>query len=403
MNPSIQKLADTAKKETRTIIGLMSGTSLDGLDIALCSIRGSGFETDAKLTKFVTVPYDPETAGKLKTITSVEQVSLADVCYQHTWLGNLHAEMILKALYEWNIKPGEIDCIASHGQTIWHFPERDQENYIPAMNSTLQIGDGDQMAARTGILTISDFRQKHTAMGGEGAPLAALADRLLFTDQTEQRVLLNIGGIANFTFLPSDTDDFESVFTTDTGPGNTLIDQYCRKLFGKPYDEHGRIAASGSLHESLLHTLLDEPWFEVIKTKTSGPEFFNIRWMKKRAAESGMDPDTLKPEDLIRTVTELSARTITDRIKTHLPDSENIAVYASGGGADNAFLMKRIQALLPDSRIKNIEELGINPDAKEAVIFAVLANEMLAGNGFTFRAKHGYVHNVNFGKISFPV
>ncbi len=403
MNPSIQKLSETSKKESRTIIGLMSGTSLDGLDIALCSVRGSGFDTVVKLEKFLTIPYDQATISKLKKITSVEQVSLADVCYHHTWIGNLHAEMILKTLYEWNIKTGEIDCIASHGQTIYHFPERDQKNHIPAMNSTLQIGDGDQIAARTGILTISDFRQKHTAMGGEGAPLAALADRFLFTNKSEQRVLLNIGGIANFTFLPPDKTDFEGVFTTDTGPGNTLIDQFCQKLRGKPFDLDGNIAASGSVNENLLDSLLSDPWLEIIKTKTSGPEFFNIRWVKKRAEEAGINTDDLKLENLIRTITELSARTITDRIKTHLSETEKTVVYVSGGGVENAFLMKRIRGLLTDCDVKNISKLGINPDAKEAIVFAVIANEILAGNGFTFRAKHGYVHNVNFGKISFPV
>jgi anhydro-N-acetylmuramic acid kinase len=403
MNPSVKKLAEISNKPSRRIIGLMSGTSLDGLDIALCTIRGSGFDTTAELEQFTTVPYDDETRQKLSQITSAEQVSLSEVCYQHTWLGNLHAEMILKALYTWEVKPKETDAVASHGQTIYHFPERDQKTHIPAMNSTLQIADADQIAARTGILTISDFRQKHTAMGGEGAPLAALADRFLFTDESEKRVLLNIGGIANFTFLPADKNDFEGVFTTDTGPGNTLIDQFCKKRYRKPFDKNGSIAASGSLNEKLLHALLADPWFEVEKTKTSGPEFFNPRWAEKKAGEAGIDLDRMKPEDLIRTVTELSARTITGRIKKHLPEPEKAAVYVSGGGAANAFLIKRIGELIPGTEIKNVSALGMNPDAKEAVIFAVLANEMLAGAGFTFRAKHGYVHNINFGKISFPV
>jgi anhydro-N-acetylmuramic acid kinase len=403
MNPSIKKLAETANKPSRKFIGLMSGTSLDGLDIAFCTISGSGFDTTIEIEQFTTVSYNDETREKLKQITSVEKVSLAEVCYQHTWLGNLHAEMILKSLYEWNIKPEEIDCIASHGQTIYHFPERDQKTQIPAMNSTLQIADADQIAARTGILTISDFRQKQIAMGGEGAPLAALVDRILFTDQSEQRILLNIGGIANFTFLPSDKSDFEGVFTTDTGPGNTLIDQFCQKYYQKPYDEDGLIAASGTIHEKLLDALLKEPWFDEVKTKTSGPEFFNIQWAGTKAEEAGIALDDVIQEDLIRTITELSARTITDRIKKHLPEPENIAVYVSGGGAQNTFLINRIGELIPETEIKNVSCLRINPDAKEAVIFAVLANEMLAGSGFTFRAKHGYVHNINFGKISFPV
>ena len=216
MNPSVKKLAEISGKETRTIIGLMSGTSLDGLDIAFCNVTGSGEETEVYLAEYITKPYDDEVASALRKISSVENVKLKDICHMHTSLAQLHAEMILEGLKEWGVSPAEVDCIASHGQTIYHYPARDQRSEARKLNSTLQIGDGDQMASKTGIITISDFRQKHIAHGGEGAPMAALVDGLLFGSEKETRVMLNIGGIGNFTVLPANLEKKSSNYTTDT-------------------------------------------------------------------------------------------------------------------------------------------------------------------------------------------
>ena len=189
MNPSIKKLTRIADKETRTVIGLMSGTSLDGLDIALCKIEGSGPETEVSLLKFITKPYLKKDREKLRKVTSVDHVSLKDLCYVHTWLGQLHADMILEALFDWGVKPEIVDCIGSHGQTIFHLPNRDLNGGETPLNSTLQIGDGDHIAVNTGIITISDFRQKHTAFGGEGAPMAPLVDEWLFSDRDRKSVV----------------------------------------------------------------------------------------------------------------------------------------------------------------------------------------------------------------------
>lgn len=396
MNPSIKKLADLAEKKRRNIIGLMSGTSLDGLDIALCEILESGKNTTVELLEFVTIPYSEKIRKELKKISSVEDVKLKEISYWHTRLAQLHSEIILKALGDWQIKPQEVDCIASHGQTIYHYPARDQADKREPVNNTLQIGDGDHIAANTGILTISDFRQKHVAHGGEGAPMAGLVDQILFTHPTETRILLNIGGIGNFTYLPP-KESREKSFTTDTGPGNTLIDALTMHFFKKPFDEDGEIALMGSVNNALLDELLKDSWFDETSSKTTGPEYFNLEWMRKKVDSIGMSVDEILPEDLVRTSSELTAKTITDNIKKYIDEGESATLYASGGGVHNPYVMKRIKEQLPGIDINDIEELGISADAKEAVLFAVLANEMLVGEGFEMGGK-----KVNFGKISFP-
>lgn len=401
MNPSIKKLADLAEKKSRKIIGLMSGTSLDGLDIALCEISGSGENTDVQLTEFVTTPYSEQLRKQLKKISSVEDVKLKEITYWHTKLAHLHAEMILNALQIWKVNSNDVDCIASHGQTIYHYPARDQQDFREPENSTLQIGDGDHIAAKTGILTISDFRQKHVAHGGEGAPMAGLVDRILFTHPTETRILLNIGGIGNFTYLPAKKSSDEKSFTTDTGPGNTLIDSLMMHNYNKPYDEDGKIAFSGKLNKKLLDEMLSDRWFDEETSKTTGPEYFNISWLEKKIAQAGLDSDSIEPEDLIRTASELSARTIVESIQNQKNDGSSVTVYVSGGGAHNPYLIQKIRELLPGIPVKNIAEIGLSPDAKEAVLFAVLANEMLAGEGFKMEMTEKN-RKVNFGKISFP-
>ena len=399
MNPSIKKLAETALKKRKTIIGLMSGTSLDGLDIALCTIEGNGENTSVQLQEFLTSPYTGEEKKQLRSISSVETASLKSICYLHTWLADIHSKKILDALDRWNIKPELIDCIASHGQTIYHYPAREQLQENEKFNTTLQIGDGDHIARKTGILTLSDFRQKHTAAGGEGAPMAAQADRYLFRDTDEPRILLNIGGIANFTYLPKAGQDSNKIFTTDTGPGNTLIDRLAQTYFDLEYDEDGKKSAGGNINDELLQALLSDNYFSIAKPETTGPERFNISWIEKKAKEKGLDIGKISPEDQMRTLTELSAVTIVGRIKKVTGD-ETVPVYVSGGGMHNPVLMERIKNHLGHSEVYSIEKLGMNPDAKEAVVFAVLANEMLSGKGFKLQSYADA--RINFGKISFP-
>src|ERR1700749_2235318 len=239
LNQNLQKLFGIAQKSKKLGIGLMSGTSLDGLDIALCKFTGNGMDTKIELLHFITVPYHQHFKEEVHEIFSRRLVDLEKVTLLNAYIGTFHGELILQALEKWGIKPEDVDFIASHGQSIYHAPKRlHQQTEYP--NATLQIGDGDHIAVKTGILTISDFRQKHIAAGGEGAPLALYGDVILGSKAGENRILLNIGGIANLTWLPGDGKT-DGIICTDIGPGNTLIDAACQKFFGKPYDEDSKI------------------------------------------------------------------------------------------------------------------------------------------------------------------
>src|ERR1700749_192108 len=251
MNTNLQKLFAITQKDEKLGIGLMSGTSLDGLDIALCRFTDHGLNTSFELLKFTTTPYHEHFKQEVHEVFSRRLVDLEKITLLNAYIGTFHGELVLKALAKWNIKPTEVDFIASHGQTIYHAPKRlHQQADYP--NATLQIGDGDHWAVKTGILTISDFRQKHIAAGGEGAPLALYGDVLLGSKPGENRVLLNLGGIANLTFLPADGDT-SKIICTDIGPGNTLIDAACREYFDKPFDEDSAIAKAGVVNEALVN------------------------------------------------------------------------------------------------------------------------------------------------------
>ena len=399
MNKSIQQLADTAQKSPKHIIGLMSGTSLDGLDIALCEIRGNGMDTGVELKRFTTKSYDAKIKKRLKAISSVAEASMEEICLLHSWLGDYHGELIAEALRDWDIDPHEIDCIASHGQTIYHAPKiQHKQDDMP--NSTLQIGDGDHIARTTGILTISDFRQKHTAAGGEGAPMVSFVDRILYTDETEERILLNIGGIANFTYLPAKKNDAQKTITTDTGPGNTLIDAAVQQYFSKDFDRDGAIAKIGQVNRKGVEALKADPYFRKPLPKTTGPEVFNLQWVDKLLYNAGVTD--ISPRDLIASLTRLSAETIADAINNVLSKDQQPTIYVSGGGIHNPVMRGWIEELLPQCKIRNFSTIGFDPDAKEAVLFAVLANEMLSGDGFPMNADDPKSDKINFGKISFP-
>lgn len=300
----MQRLSNLYAKPERIILGLMSGTSLDGLDIALCKISGAGLDSRADVLEYETIPYDEDVVEDIKTIFSKRQIDLEKLTLLNAGIGALHAEMILRFLNVRNISPSSIDCIASHGQTVYHAPKRlhKLDNYP---NATLQIGDGDHIAMKTGIITISDFRQKHIAAGAEGAPLALYGDYVLFSSDEEARILLNIGGISNFTFLPLRKASSPSVLSTDAGPGNTMIDALARKHFKISYDNNGDIARKGRILQPLLNKLLKHPFFDESFPKTTGPELFNLAYFD--ACMEAVGINNALPEDLLCTATELTA------------------------------------------------------------------------------------------------
>lgn len=404
MNPNIEKLYKIASKKKRLIIGLMSGTSFDGLDIALCKIKGSGSESKLDLLHFETREYDQEFKKELKSVFSRRDADLEKVCVLNAWIADKQAEMVNECIDKWNYKKEEIDLIASHGQTIYHAPKfMHSDDKFP--NATLQIGDGDHLAVTTGIITISDFRQKHIAAGGEGAPLAVYGDYLIFSKKGENRIMLNIGGIANFTFLSADMDA-SKVFSTDVGPGNTMMDALIQKHFPKKYfDEDAAIARSGKINLALLEELKTDSFFSKDFPKTIGPELFNLSYLRKAQERSGTD--SISVQDQLATLNRLSADMIVDAIKRSIKELKGITIYVSGGGMHNPLLMENIKSQLKDIEFYSTSELQIHPDAKEAVLFALLANESVSGGQLKSGSRRmgegrHKIPNVSMGKISFP-
>lgn len=398
MNLYINKLYQVSAKSERKIIGLMSGTSMDGLDIALCLCKNSGAETEVELLNFITIPYDDDFRADVKSIFAKRIVDLEKVCLLNEWIGVKHAEMINQALQVWKVNATDIDVVASHGQTIFHAPKwlHGLPNYP---NATLQIGDGDHIAVNTGIITISDFRQKHLAVGGEGAPLAVYGDYLVFSKKGEDRIMLNIGGIANFTFLPGDKNP-HLVFSTDVGPGNTLMDQFVQIHFpGIYFDENAAIAKQGKCNGALLDVLLADDFFAVGFPKTTGPELFNLDYLNKAQQKSGTI--NLSVEDVLATLCHFSAQGIIKAIEQTMGLTAVAKIYMSGGGMHNPLLVQLLKEALPNAQFDTTSTLEINPDAKEAVLFALLANETLAGNPIDFGKREG-VPSVCMGKISLP-
>lgn len=372
-------------------MGLMSGTSLDGLDIALCRIFGSGTMTRVKLERFVTVPYGSDWQERLQRVSSVPTVDMLELTMVHTELGRLHGEWVLRALSNWGVDPAEVDAIASHGQTVFHAP-RSFHGMDGRPHATLQIGDGDHIAVTTGILTVSDFRQKFTALGGEGAPLVPFVDDLLFRGETP-RILLNMGGITNYTWLPP-MGMAGPRSATDTGPGNTLIDKLVQINWpDKRFDEDGAIALSVAPDMELLGALLNDPWFKESLPRTTGPEYFNPSWMYNRVRSAGLSLP--EPAVQVATATWLSATSIVRTLRSEHPELDGSVMYMSGGGMHNQALMAALRYLLPEVELTSFAAIGFDPDAKEAVLFAVLANEFLAGDGFDYEGKR-----VVFGKLS---
>ncbi len=398
MKNQLEDLYRKSQKEEKLIIGLMSGTSMDGLDIALCAFRGCGHQTEIRLLNFKTADYTDTFRKQVKSIFSKRDVDLEMVCLMNEQIALMHAKLINDAILEWGYNNDAIDFIASHGQTIYHAPKSlHKREDLP--NGTFQIGDGDHIAVNTGIITLSDFRQKHIAAGGEGAPLAVYGDYLIFSKEGEDRIMLNIGGIANFTYLPGNLDATK-VFSTDVGPGNTLMDHYVQKHFpGLYYDEGATIAKTGKVNIALLNALLANDFFAAAFPKTTGPELFSLNYLTQ--AQQNTNTTTLAKEDIMATLCHFSAHGIADAIKNAVNNGVTPIIYMSGGGMHNPLLKELLQSQLPTAILKTTQHLEINPNAKEAILFALLANETVCSSQIDFGGRAG-VPNITMGKISLP-
>ena len=381
MNKELNKLFEIAHKPECRIIGIMSGTSLDGLDIAVCKVSKKMITQE----EFKCIQYPNEILEGLKRTRSKELVSLAEISLLNTKMAIFYANEINSALNKWGIDNDEIDLISSHGQTIYHNSE-----IIP--KNTFQIVDGDHIAQKTGIITISDFRQKHISVGGEGAPLAVYLDNFLFQDEKRIRVALNLGGIANLTFIPP-KNSHQQALSTDIGPANTLINDAMQHYFNKEFDNEGKTASKGKTHVNMLTYLLLDPFFKKPFPKSTGQELFNLQWVHGVMEKYSIQ---MSSKNLVSTLTELSNRAISLALDEVVGD-ENFDLIVSGGGCYNKTLMKRLKNSLSNVTFIPIDDFGISSDAKEAVLMAFLAFIQLQKHGVTVDSE--FVH---LGKICLP-
>ncbi|MFH1680509.1 MAG: anhydro-N-acetylmuramic acid kinase [Candidatus Eisenbacteria bacterium] len=363
---------------TLRVIGLLSGTSMDGVDAALVEIRGSGLSLRARLEAFRTVPFGRRDRERLLAAAGLGMKDAEERARLHVRLGEIFARAAIQ-IASGRGGIASVDLIGSHGQTILHLPARRE-------GATVQIGCGAVIAERTGVPTVHDFRAADVAAGGEGAPLLPIADYLLFRSSRADRALLNIGGIANVSILPAGAP-WERTLAYDTGPGNSLIDRTAALLSGgkAAMDRGGRGAAGGSVHRGILRSLLGHPFLRRRPPRSTGIEVFGDDLarellQKGRAARIG-------PDDLLATVSAFTAASAGAEIRRRTaPGAE---VYLCGGGARNRTLLGMLEEEIAPRAILPIERLGVPADAREAVGFAVLASEFLRGNRYPMKAVTG--------------
>ncbi|MGG4032091.1 anhydro-N-acetylmuramic acid kinase [Paenibacillus cisolokensis] len=382
-------------------VGLMSGTSLDGIDAAVVRIEGSGLASRVSLLHFESRPYDDALRERLKALCDPASSDVASICGMNAYLGELFADAAAAAVREAGLSLDEIDFVSSHGQTIWHMPDA-----LPAdpylVRSTLQIGDLSVLAKRTGRPAVGDFRPADLAVGGQGAPLVPYGDLILFGHPAKGRILQNIGGIGNCTVLPPGAG-LQDVMAFDTGPGNMVIDQTVQTLSGGKlsYDEGGAWAAQGTVDEALVAELMSHPYFRQPPPKSTGRELFGAAYASAflaRAAERG-----LAPADIVATATAFTAHSIADACRRFaMPHSRIDELIVSGGGAHNRTLMAMLAALLPEQAVLQAGAFGVPEDAKEAVIFALLGHAFLLGNCNNVPAATGASAPTVMGKLALP-
>jgi anhydro-N-acetylmuramic acid kinase len=383
-------------KETKLVVGLMSGTSLDGVDAALVQIDGSGHFTEAKLKHFVSIPFETSVQTELLRAASGAAVSTEMISQLNFLLGHLYTEAVLQLCREAEVDVNQIDLIGSHGQTVFHQSEL-SAFCGRLMASTLQIGEASILAEATGITTISDFRPRDMAAGGKGAPLIPYVDYLLFRDLRRGRALLNIGGIANVTSLPAEAR-VQEIKAFDTGPGNMVLDALVRRFTNgqKKYDEDGAMARQGQIISGLLEKLLALPYFRAAPPKTAGREQFGEAFLSEILGHG----ETAGFEDLLRTACELTVQSVALAITRFVTPSVHLdQLIVSGGGARNEFLMERLQKALPQLQVLRSDDLGVPAAAKEAIGFAILANETFHLHSGNVPSATGARHPVVLGKI----
>ena len=362
----------------KNILGLMSGTSCDGLDVAWIGVEGCGAETALQFRAGKSYAYKPELKAALLDFMQSKRLSAKDFSQLNFYLARVWAGMVKIFLSENKISPAQIDLIGSHGQTIWHQPEAD--HFIDsATTSTLQLGDPGVLAQLCAIPVVGDFRVADVALGGQGAPLIPYFDWVWFSRFKKNMLAVNIGGISNLTFISAD-GDFKKLSAFDCGPGNMLIDRAMQLLFDQPFDKNGMAAYRGVFSQELHNTLcLLDPFVGQAPPKSTGREFYNensIKTILQKAQNL-----SLKNEDVIHTLSRYTAYSIYENYQKFIsPVSSVQAVAVGGGGAHNSFIMAALQELFGQIPVGGVQEYNLNEDFKEAIGFALLANEAWQGN-----------------------
>lgn len=373
-------------------IGIMSGTSLDGIDVVLTEIEGLDENTKVKVLAFRTYAYEPSLKTKIIQALSLETSNAKLLSSLNVELAQAYGACVFALCKAQNISLESIDFIAMHGQTIYHI-DGEASGFVP---SSLQLGDGSYLATITQSTVVSNFRNADIALGGRGAPLVPFADYVLFRDLSKDRLLQNIGGISNLCYIPANAT-IDDVIAFDNGPGNMMIDRAMQLLFDKPFDKDGEIAAKGQVIETLFDEILAHPFFQQSPPKSTGREVFGDQYtdaLLKRYQQA-------KPEDIITTLTHVTAHGITDAYQRFLPQRHPTEeIILSGGGAHNKTLVSLIKHYAGCDRLYTTLDFGIDGDALEALAFVILGHQTLAGRPANVPNATGAKSQVVLGSIS---
>lgn len=390
-------LTEVMNKSTKRVIGLMSGTSADGVDAALVRIDGHGMNSRIHQEAFLSIPFTKEVREAILAITRGDKGGSRELCLLGALLGQLYLEACQAVCKEAKISCEEVDLIGCHGQTVYHQPNP-VEYLGRTIASTLQIGEPSLLCEKMGAIVVSDFRVRDMAAGGQGAPLVVYSEYLIYRSETDSIALQNIGGIGNITYLPAGCS-MEEVIAFDTGPGNLLIDAGIARLTAgkKRYDEGGAMAACYPVDQRLLDYMMEDPYLKRKPPKTTGREYYDEVFLNKVYQQAG--EWKVSDGEVLRTLTRYTAETIALSVRMFLPAMPKRLVIG-GGGSYNLTLLSDIRQCLPTTEVVTNEELGFSSDAKEAVAFAILANEAIHGNGNNVPAATGADHTVIMGKIS---
>jgi len=363
-------------------IGLMSGTSLDGIDAALVDLSDMQF----KLLASHYQPYPDTIKNSLRRVIQEQQTTFTDLAKLDHQLAGLNAQAVNTLLNETQYSPDDINAIGYHGQTVFHEPEGQHPN-------TIQLGDPSALVEQTKISVVADFRRMDMAAGGQGAPLAPAFHQFLFRDPSQDRAILNIGGIANLTLLPADIN--QAITGFDTGPGNCLLDEWSQLHHNQAFDEGGRWAQQGKTNTNVLQDLLSDPYFAKAPPKSTGREYFHLDWLQQH---SGLD--SVSPQDVQATLASLTVISISNALQQYAPNTRQ--VFVCGGGAHNQYLMSLLQKQLEQTQLASTAELGLDPDWVEACAFAWLAQQRMEHQTANIPSVTGASRPVLLGAIYNP-